>query len=572
VLRGFSFLVALFVATATFAQSSPQLASTFRGIPPVAPVVAQHGMVVAQERRAAEIGRDILRRGGNAVDAAVAVGFAMAVTYPRAGNLGGGGFMVIHLAKGNRNTSIDYRETAPAAASPEMFLDPHGEPDSEKSRDSGLALGVPGTVAGLALAEKKYGSRKFTLPQLIAPAIALAADGFTIDDDLADTLPRAAERLSRWPSSAKIFVKDGRILQQDDKLVQPDLASTLRTIAQRGPRSFYEGPIAEKIAAAVRDAGGIMTADDLRKYRPTERAVLRGKYRGYEVIAMPPPSSGGVCLIEMLNILEGYDLAKMDRVEALHLEIEAMRRAYADRAVYMGDPAAVKMPIARLTSKSYAQQQRKTIGPRATPSAEIHPGPTDDHEGHNTTHFSVIDRDGNAVSNTYTLNFSYGVGLVAEGTGVLLNNEMDDFTAKPGTANAYGLVGFAANLPSPGKRPLSSMTPTILLKNGNPVLITGSPGGSRIISTVLQVIVNAADFKMPIGEAVQSPRLHHQWLPDEVRVEPGFSETVLEGLRQRGHAVRSGPPYSSANSIAVAPKKIVGAADSRTRGATAAGY
>jgi gamma-glutamyltranspeptidase / glutathione hydrolase len=562
VLRGFSFLVALFVATATFAQSSPQLASTFRGIPPVAPVVAQHGMVVAQERRAAEIGRDILRRGGNAVDAAVAVGFAMAVTYPRAGN----------LAKGNRNTSIDYRETAPAAASPEMFLDPHGEPDSEKSRDSGLALGVPGTVAGLALAEKKYGSRKFTLPQLIAPAIALAADGFTIDDDLADTLPRAAERLSRWPSSAKIFVKDGRILQQDDKLVQPDLASTLRTIAQRGPRSFYEGPIAEKIAAAVRDAGGIMTADDLRKYRPTERAVLRGKYRGYEVIAMPPPSSGGVCLIEMLNILEGYDLAKMDRVEALHLEIEAMRRAYADRAVYMGDPAAVKMPIARLTSKSYAQQQRKTIGPRATPSAEIHPGPTDDHEGHNTTHFSVIDRDGNAVSNTYTLNFSYGVGLVAEGTGVLLNNEMDDFTAKPGTANAYGLVGFAANLPGPGKRPLSSMTPTILLKNGNPVLITGSPGGSRIISTVLQVIVNAADFKMPIGEAVQSPRLHHQWLPDEVRVEPGFSETVLEGLRQRGHAVRSGPPYSSANSIAVAPKKIVGAADSRTRGATAAGY
>jgi gamma-glutamyltranspeptidase / glutathione hydrolase len=572
VLRGFSFLVALFVATATFAQSSPQLASTFRGIPPVAPVVAQHGMVVAQERRAAEIGRDILRRGGNAVDAAVAVGFAMAVTYPRAGNLGGGGFMVIHLAKGNRNTSIDYRETAPAAASPEMFLDPHGEPDSEKSRDSGLALGVPGTVAGLALAEKKYGSRKFTLPQLIAPAIALAADGFPIDDDLADTLPRAAERLSRWPSSAKIFVKDGRILQQDDKLVQPDLASTLRTIAQRGPRSFYEGPIAEKIAAAVRDAGGIMTADDLRKYRPTERAVLRGKYRGYEVIAMPPPSSGGVCLIEMLNILEGYDLAKMDRVEALHLEIEAMRRAYADRAVYMGDPAAVKMPIARLTSKSYAQQQRKTIGPRATPSAEIHPGPTDDHEGHNTTHFSVIDRDGNAVSNTYTLNFSYGVGLVAEGTGVLLNNEMDDFTAKPGTANAYGLVGFAANLPGPGKRPLSSMTPTILLKNGNPVLITGSPGGSRIISTVLQVIVNAADFKMPIGEAVQSPRLHHQWLPDEVRVEPGFSETVLEGLRQRGHAVRSGPPYSSANSIAVAPKKIVGAADSRTRGATAAGY
>jgi gamma-glutamyltranspeptidase / glutathione hydrolase len=567
-----SFLIALVVASAAFAQSSPQLESTFRGIPPVTPVVAQHGMVVAQERRAAEIGRDILRRGGNAVDAAVAVGFAMAVTYPRAGNLGGGGFMLIHLVKDNRNTSIDYRETAPAAASPEMFLDAQGEPDAEKSRDSGLAVGVPGTVAGLALAERKYGSHKFTLAELIAPAIKLAADGFEIDDDLADTLPRAAERLSHWPSTAKIFFKDGRGLQQGDKLVQADLAATLRAIAQRGPRAFYEGPVADKIAAAVREAGGIMTADDLRNYRPTERAVLRGTYRGYDVIAMPPPSSGGVCLIDMLNILEGYDPAKLDRVEALHLEIEAMRRAYADRAVYMGDPAAVKMPIARLTSKSYAAQQRKSIGPRATPSAEIHPGPADDHEGHNTTHFSVIDRDGNAVSNTYTLNFSYGVGLVAEGTGVLLNNEMDDFTAKPGTANAYGLVGFAANLPGPGKRPLSSMTPTILLKNGKPLLITGSPGGSRIISTVLQVIVNTVDFKLPIGEAVQSPRLHHQWLPDQVRVEPGFSEQVLDALRQRGHIIESGPPYSSANSIAVTPKDIVGAADSRTHGATAAGY
>jgi gamma-glutamyltranspeptidase/glutathione hydrolase len=273
----------------------------------------------------------------------------------------------------------------------------------------------------------------------------------------------------------------------------------------------------------------------------------------------------------MLNILESYDLAKLDRVEALHVEIEAMRRAYADRAVYMGDPAAVKMPIARLTSKSYAAQQRKSIGPRATPSTDIRPGPADDHEGHNTTHFSVIDRDGNAVSNTYTLNFSYGVGLVAEGTGVLLNNEMDDFTAKPGASNAYGLVGFAANLPGPGKRPLSSMTPTILLKDGKPFLITGSPGGSRIISTVLQVIVNAVDLHEPIGDAVGSPRLHQQWLPDDVHVEPGFSPQVLEALRQRGHVIVAGPPYSSANSIEVTAKGIVGAADSRTRGATAVG-
>jgi gamma-glutamyltranspeptidase/glutathione hydrolase len=570
--RFLSFVLAFCLATAAFGQSSPQLDSTQRAIPPVTPVVAQHGMVVAQERRAAEIGRDILRRGGNAVDAAVAVGFAMAVTYPRAGNLGGGGFMLIHLAKGNRNTSIDYRETAPAAASPTMFLDAQGEPDAGKSRDGGLAVGVPGTVAGLALAARKYGSHKFTLAQLIEPAIKLAADGFEIDGDIADTLPRAAERLSRWPSSARIFTTNGRMLQPGERLVQSDLAATLRAVAQSGPRAFYEGAIAEKIAAAVRAAGGVMTAEDLRAYRPLERAVLRGSYRGFDVIAMPPPSSGGVCLIDMLNILEGYELAKTDRVEALHLEIEAMRRAYADRAVYMGDPAAVKMPIARLTSKSYAAQQRKSIGPRATPSAEIRPGPAEDREGHNTTHFSAIDRDGNAVSNTYTLNFSYGMGLVAEGTGVLLNNEMDDFTAKPGTANAYGLVGYAANLPGPGKRPLSSMTPTILLKNGKPVLITGSPGGSRIISTVLQVIVNATDFKMPLGEAVQSPRLHHQWLPDEVHVEPGFAETVLEALRQRGHVIDPGPPYSSANSIAVTPKGIVGAADSRTRGATAAGY
>src|SRR5947209_8359243 len=304
-MRVVSFLVALFLATAALAQSSPQLESAVPAIPPVTPVAAQRGMVVAQERRAAEIGRDILRRGGNAIDAAVGVGFVMPQTYPRAGNLGGGGFMVIHLAKGNRNTSIDYREIAPAAATPDMFLGAQREPDPNKSRDSGLAVGVPGTVAGLALAERKYGSQKFTLAQLIEPAITLAANGFDLEDDVADTLPRASERLARWPSSAKIFVKDGRLLQQGDRLVQTDLAKTLRAIAQRGPRAFYEGPIAEKIAAAVREAGGIMTMDDLRNYRPTERRVLRGRYRGYEVMAMPPPSSGGVCLLEMLNILQG---------------------------------------------------------------------------------------------------------------------------------------------------------------------------------------------------------------------------------------------------------------------------
>ena len=570
-LRGSSVLVALFVATAVFAQSAPQLDSTLPDIPPVAAVMAQHGMVVAQEAQAARIGVQILERGGNAVDAAVAVGFALAATYPRAGNLGGGGFMVIHLANGT-NTSIDYRETAPAAATPDMFLDAQGEPDPVKSRDTGLAVGVPGSVAGLLMAEQKYGSGKLKLADLIQPAIELAAGGFTIDDDLADSLPRAHERLMRWPSSARIFANNGAMLQQGDRLVQPELAATLRAIAQRGAFGFYAGRVAEQIAAAVRAANGVMTADDLKNYRPIERPVMRGTYRGYDVIAMPPPSSGGVCLIDMLNILEGYDLGRLGRgTEAFHLEIEAMKRAYADRALYMGDPASVRMPLDELTSKAYAARQRSSIGPRATPSADIRAG-APAREGQNTTHYSVIDRDGNAVATTTTLNFSYGLGLVAEGTGVLLNNELDDFTAKPGASNAYGLVGFEANLPGPNKRPLSSMTPTIVLKDGKPALITGSPGGSRIISTVLQVIVNALDFKMSVAQAVQASRLHHQWMPDETDVEPGFAPVSLDDLRARGHTLEPTPPYSSANSIAITPQGYVGAADSRTHGAMAVGY
>ena len=315
-----------------------------------------------------------------------------------------------------------------------------------------------------------------------------------------------------------------------------------------------------------------MTADDLANYRAVERPVVLGTYRGFDIVSMPPPSSGGVHLIEMLNILEGFDLAKMPREEALHDEVEAMKRAYADRAVYMGDPETVKMPIAGLISKSYAASLRASIGARATPSSDIHAGKPPDVQGHNTTHFSVIDKDGNAVSNTYTLNFSYGLGLIADGTGVMLNNELDDFTAKPGTANAYGLVGFAANLPGPGKKPLSSMTPTIVLKDGKPVLITGTPGGSRIITTVLQVIVNAIDFHMPIDKAVQAPRLHHQWQPDEVSVEPAFPADEIAALRARGHTVVTSTARTSANSIAVMPDGYVGAADSRTRGALAAGY
>ncbi len=569
--RILSTILALLFAAIASAQVAPVTPASV--IRPAQGILAHNGMVVAQEQRAARIGVEILDRGGNAVDAAVAVGFALAVTYPRAGNIGGGGFMVIHLARDNRDTTIDYRETAPAAASANMFLDAQGNPDPAKSRDSGLSVGVPGTVAGLALAHQKYGSGKFSLADLIAPAIDLARKGFPVEDDLADSLPRLAMRLARWPSSKSVFFLGADPLREGDRLIQFDLADTLESIAHEGPAAFYQGRTASQIADAVRGAGGVMTRDDLRNYRAVERPVVRGTYRGYDVISMPPPSSGGVHLIEMLNILEGYDLGKLGRGEqSMHYMIEAMKRAYADRAVYMGDPDAVIMPLAGLLSKKYAATLRASIGEKATPAAEIKSGNPTEFEGRNTTHFSVIDHDGNAVSNTYTLNFSYGTGLVAEGTGVLLNNELDDFTSKPGAANAYGLVGFNANLPGPNKRPLSSMTPAIVLKDGKPFLITGSPGGSRIITAVLQVIVNAIDFQMNIPDAVSAPRLHNQWQPDETYAEPGFDAAVLDALKARGHTIVPTEPHTSANSIEVTSDGYVGAADARTRGALAAGY
>ena len=570
VVKSAAFILSLFFGSLVYAQVAPVARAP--AIHPAQTVVARNGLVVAQEERAARIGIEFLDRGGNAVDAAVAVGFAMAVTYPRAGNIGGGGFMVIHLARDNRDLAIDYRETAPAAASETMFLDAQGNADPEKSRDSALSVGVPGTVAGLALAHAKYGSGKFTLAELIAPAIDLAEKGFQVEDDLADSLPQARERLKRWPATTAIFFNGDQPLREGERLIQLDLADTLRAIAKDGPDAFYRGRTAAQIAGAVVKAGGIMSKDDLANYHPIERAVVRGSYRGYDIISAPPPSSGGVHLIEMLNILEGYDLARLSREESLHDMIEAMKRAYADRAVFMGDPDSVKIPVDGLTSKAYAKSLRANIGPRSTPPAEIRPGTAAEFEGRNTTHFSVIDRDGNAVSNTYTLNFSYGLGLVAEGTGVLLNNELDDFTSKPGTANAYGLVGYNANLPGPGKRPLSSMTPTIVMKDGKPFLITGSPGGSRIISAVLQVIVNAIDFKMPIGQAVSAPRLHQQWQPEDVYVEPGFAPDVLEALEKRGHKIVATPPHTSTNSIEVTAEDYVGAADRRTRGSLAAGF
>jgi gamma-glutamyltranspeptidase / glutathione hydrolase len=572
IVAAFVLIVALF--TPAVAQEQRRGFYTPAAADTIHSVSAEHGMVVAQERTAARIGTDILQRGGNAVDAAVATGFAMAVTYPRAGNIGGGGFMLIHSAERHEDVAIDYRETAPAATTPTIFLGPDGKPDNAKSCDSALGIGVPGTPAGLALALEKYGSGKFTLAELIQPAIDLARNGIVIADDSADTLPDWHRRLARWPASAKIFSRaDGTSLREGDMLVQTDLAATLEAIAAQGPRGFYEGPVAEKLSRAIDDAGGIMTMDDLKSYQPVIRNPVHGSYRGYDLVSMPLPSSGGIVLVETLNILEGFPLEQMKQgaPDSLHVLIEAMKRAYADRAHYLGDPAFVSTPVATLVTKDYAARQRAGIDlDHATPWADaVSAAPS--REGSNTTHFSVVDSFGNAVSNTYTLNFSYGVGLVAEGTGVLLNNELDDFTAAPGASNAYGLVGFDANLPGPKKRPLSSMSPTIVLKDGKPVLVTGSPGGSRIISTVLQVIVNVLDYHMDVAAAVAAPRLHHQWLPDEVRIERGFTDATLDALKAKGHHIVEPMGQTSANSIEVTPAGLHGAPDPRTRGAEAAG-
>jgi gamma-glutamyltranspeptidase/glutathione hydrolase len=572
--------VALFVAAAAhlpaLAQQGPADLAPSLSLAPAQTATSRHGMVASQDGYATKVGADILARGGNAVDAAVAVGFTLVATVPKAGNLGGGGFMVIHLADG-KNLAIDYRESAPAAMTRDVFLDAHGNADPQKSRYSGLAVGVPGTVAGLALAHAKYGSGKFTLADLLAPAIKYAREGVPVENDLLDTLLLATPRLKQWPSTAKIFAHaDGSHFRQGELLVQKDLANSLARIARDGARGFYEGPTAERIAAAVQAAGGRMTVDDLRHYHAVERAPLTGTYRGYEIVSMPPPSSGGTHLVEMLNILEKFPLGDpsaglgFGAPKSLHLMIEAMKLAYADRAEFLGDSDAVNVPVDRLTSKAYADTLRAGIDPdHARPSREIHPNSPA--AGGNTTHFSVVDKDGNAVANTYSLNFNYGLGLVAEGTGILLNNTLDDFSAKPGAPNAFGLVGGAANAPGPDKRPLSSMTPTIVLKDGKPFIVTGAPGGSRIITAVLQVILNVIDFKQPLGAAVSAPRVHHQWLPDVVVVERTLPAETVRALEARGHTVRIGPPSGPAHSIEATADGWIGAADGRARGALAAG-
>jgi gamma-glutamyltranspeptidase/glutathione hydrolase len=576
-------LVVAALAQAALAQGSPPGTPSAWPAPipsesaRLLPVLGRDAMVASQEARATAVGLDVLRRGGNAVDAAVATHFALAVTLPRAGNLGGGGFMLIHragsLGRAPDTIAVDYRETAPARATRDMFLSPNGEPDPAKSRDTGLSVGVPGSVAGMAFALERYGSGRFTLADLVRPAEALAREGFVVDHDLARSL-LASGRLARHASSRAVFYREGRPIRAGERLVQADLAATLAAIAAQGPRAFHEGPVAEKIAAAVRAAGGVMEASDLAAYRPVLRNPVRGSYRGHEVVTMPPPSSGGVHLIQILNILEGFDLAKAGAgsAAAYHLMAEAMKPAYADRAAWLGDPDRVKVPVSGLISKAYAATLRAEIDPmRARPPERVMPGNPLPYESSETTHFSIVDREGNAVSTTTTLNFSYGLGLVAEGTGVLLNNEMDDFSAKAGALNAYGLVGGEPNSVAPGARPLSSMTPTMVFKDGRLLLVTGSPGGSRIVTTVLQVILGVVDFGQNLAEAVVSPRIHHQWRPDALLVETGLSPDTLELLKSRGHKVVVGSTSGSANSVAVTDEGLVGAADPRQRGTAAEG-
>ncbi|MCC0016188.1 MAG: gamma-glutamyltransferase [Rhodobiaceae bacterium] len=541
------------------------------------PVHARNGMVASQEAAASQIGLSILERSGNAVDAAVATAFALAVTLPRAGNLGGGGFMLVHLAESGETVAIDYRETAPAAATRDMFLAPDGKADPKLSRDSGLGVGVPGTVAGLALAHARYGSGKFSLADLIAPAAALAGTGITVSDDLAMSLASAAERLTRFNSTRTIFyTADGEPPQPGSRLVQKDLGLTLRAIATGGPEAFYTGEIAERIAASVRDAGGVMTVDDLAGYKPKLREPVRGTYRGHEIVSMPPPSSGGIHILQILKMLEGFDLAGAGAGSALHYHLlaEAMRRAYADRATYLGDPDHVAVPVEALLDDEYLKARATGIDPRtATPSSDISAGTLPRDESEQTTHFSVVDRFGNAVANTYTLNFSYGLGQVAQGTGVLLNNELDDFAAAPGVPNAYGLIGGEANAPAPAKRPLSSMSPTFVFTGGKLRLVTGTPGGSRIISMVAQVVSDMVDFGMNPAEAVAFPRMHHQWYPDILWLEKGVSPDTARLLERMGHTVKTSRAAGSVQSIMIIDEGLLaGASDPRRPGAGVAAY
>ena len=544
------------------------------------PVRTRHGVVASTNEIASRVGVDIMKRGGNAVDAAIAVAFALAVTHPAAGNLGGGGFMMIRLKDG-RTTAIDYREMAPAAATRNIYLDKNGKViEGEGGSIEGYrAAGVPGTVRGMELALRKYGSHRLTWSQLIEPARALAANGFSVTYTLARSLRGSREYLSKYAETRRIYLNDGRSYNEGDVFRQPDLAATFARLQQRGPNEFYEGQTARLIVDDLKRHNGLMTMADMSGYVAKERETLRGSYRGFEIISMPPPSSGGAVLIEMLNILEGYDFKKMDWASSdrYHLMTEAMRRAFADRAEYMGDADFVKVPIAGLVDKKYAERLRLTINrERASSSEQVRAGKPVGYESDETTHFTVVDAEGNAVANTYTLNNSYGSGVVAKGTGLIMNDEMDDFAAKPGTPNMFGLIQGERNAVAPRKRPLSAMTPTFVLrKDGSLWFTVGSPGGPTIINTVLDVITNVIDYNMNIQQAIDAPRIHHQWLPDELVFEPyGLSGDTQNALLARGHKLAKPRYLGDAEGIMIEEKTgmRLGATDPRRSDGLAVGY
>ncbi|MCU1267916.1 MAG: gamma-glutamyltransferase [Acidobacteria bacterium] len=545
------------------------------------PVRAPHGMVASTSSIASQVGVDILERGGNAVDAAIAVAFAEAVTHPAAGNIGGGGFMMIRLKNG-KATAIDYREMGPAAANRNVYLDQDGNLiKGEGSSTIGYrAAGVPGTVRGMELALKKYGSGKLTWAQLTEPARRLAAEGFPLSHSYAASLRGNSDLLAPYEDSKRIFLNNGKFFKEGELLRQPELAATFARLQKYGPNEFYEGETARLIAQDMKRHNGLITLADMHNYVAKEREPLRSTYRGHEIISMPPPSSGGAVLIEMLNILEGYDLKSFgwSSADRYHLMTEAMRRAFADRAEFMGDTNFVKVPVAGMIDKKYAASLRQTIATdHASTSAEVRAGKPPGYESEETTHFTVVDKDGNAVANTYTLNGGYGSGVTAKGTGILLNNEMDDFAAKPGTPNAYGLIQGENNAVAARKRPLSAMTPTFVLrKDGSLWFAIGSPGGPTIINTVLQVITDIVDYDMNIQQAVDAPRIHHQWLPDEIAYEPyGLSSDTKHALEALGHKLVSKPRYmGDAEGIMIEEKTGVrlGASDPRGGDSAAIGY
>ena len=533
------------------------------------PAIASRGMVSGPEKLASEAGLAMLKKGGNAIDAAVATGFALAVTLPRAGNIAGGGFMLVHLADSNEQVFIDYREMAPAAASRDMFLNEDGTVNKRKAYNSVSAAGIPGTVAGFIHALEKYGT--LDLKTVMQPAIDLAEKGFAVPAALHLNLRSAAKRLARNEEANRVYLGGvGTAPAIGALFKQPDLAATLKRVRDEGFDGFYKGKTAALIAAEMQRGGGVMNADDLASYRAIERKPVRASFRGYDIVSAPPPSSGGVHVSQILKLLEPYPIEDMGHNSAayLHLLIESMKLAYADRSEYLGDPDRTTIPIATLTSEPYLEKRRVLIkDDEATPSEIIKPGDVDDYESTETTHFAVVDQFGNVVTNTYTINFSFGSGIVVPGTGMLLNNEMDDFAAKPGFPNGYGLVQGEANAVSAGSRPLSSMTPTLVFKEGKPWVATGSPGGSRIITAVAQTLLNLMAFDMTLGMATSSPRIHHQWMPDMAMVEPGISEDTIRILEKSKHKIlRSNSTIGRVNSVQIEDGWFYGYADPRRPG------